>query len=61
MVEENVCTWKHDSYHDMWDTSCGDAACFLSDGPKENHYHFCPFCGKPLVEEVEEPEDDEDA
>ena len=50
-----VCTWKHDLYHDVWDTSCGDSACFISDGPKDNNYRFCPYCGKPLV--VEEKTD----
>lgn len=50
---QRECVWKHDEDHDCWDTSCGNAGCFLADGPKENDYRFCPYCGGRIVEQSE--------
>lgn len=45
------CTWTPDSDPDfsMWETACGNAWEFTTEGPKENGVKFCPYCGKPLV------------
>lgn len=34
--------------YDMWESSCGVAYQFTSDGPKENHHNYCHKCGKPI-------------
>jgi len=45
------CIWEYD------DDGCWAASCdtdrsktfyFTDDGPKENGFKFCPYCGKPL-------------
>ena len=35
-----------------WWTSCGQGFQFTNDGPTENGFGFCPYCGGQL-EEVE--------
>jgi hypothetical protein len=39
------CTWREDC---GWETSCGELFEFTADGPKENRFGFCPFCGGVL-------------
>lgn len=43
-----TCRWKYDEHHDYYDTDCGQGQCFSCDGVKENHYKFCPYCGKEI-------------
>ncbi len=43
------CTWKHDEWHDKWDTSCGQGHQFMEGGPRENFYVYCPYCGKLMM------------
>ncbi len=45
--EHPRCCWWQDE-DGVWDTACDNRHEFIEDGPKENHYHFCPYCGKPL-------------
>lgn len=40
--------WEQETIHDYWDTSCKNAHCFSADGPKENYYKYCPYCGKKI-------------
>jgi DNA-directed RNA polymerase subunit RPC12/RpoP len=51
------CTWTKWNPDDMnaWDTSCGNAHCFITDGIKENEYLYCPYCGG-LIKEVTDAE-----
>jgi hypothetical protein len=44
------CVWTLDDDPDCgkWDTSCGEAHCFITDGPAENNHRFCPYCGDRL-------------
>lgn len=49
-------TWEEDIY---WDTSCKQAYVIIEGTLSENHYNFCPNCGKrikeiPLSQEVED-------
>ena len=37
---------------DAWDTECGNAHVFFDEGPTENGYKYCPYCGRE-VEVVE--------
>lgn len=48
-----VCEWTLDAWinGDSWDTSCAEKHLFSADGPKENGYKYCPYCGRPLVVE----------
>jgi len=60
-MSENACTWTYDEDDDKWDTACGDAFCFESATPKEHHYNFCPRCGKPMLELIPIPENNDEA
>jgi hypothetical protein len=51
--EEGECTWKDDD-DGVWETSCGGAFVFTTDGPTENNMRFCPYCGKRLETAEEE-------
>jgi hypothetical protein len=44
------CIWECSSDPDVsfWNTSCGEAWTFITDGPKENGMKFCPYCGGTL-------------
>ena len=43
----NHCTWSQDD-EGHWETSCKRMFSFSADGPAENEFAFCCFCGKPL-------------
>lgn len=65
--EEKVvtgCEWERDDDFDtcqVWTTSCGKEHAFLADGPIDNEFKFCPFCGLALDQlPYSEPEDDSD-
>jgi len=45
--EHAWCQWQVDE-DGVWDTACDNRHLFIEGGPKDNHYHFCPYCGKPL-------------
>ena len=52
--ERAVCEWIGDEI-DIWDAQCGARYELLweftdGNGPAENKFQFCPFCGKPLKE-----------
>lgn len=55
------CKWEYQGEWDhYWQTSCGGAHVFEEDGPKENDYKFCPYCGGELIVVVQEPSEEED-
>lgn len=45
------CTWnEHMGFdEDYWQTGCDNAFTFITEGPVENHFKFCPYCGGKLV------------
>ncbi len=43
-----TCKWIIDE-DGMFDTGCGNKFEFISDGPKENHFTHCPYCGGKLA------------
>lgn len=43
----NLCDWTVDG-EGTWRTGCDNLFQFEVDGPHENHFKFCPYCGKPL-------------
>ena len=42
-----VCKWRSDG-EVGWKTHCGEAFVFNDDGPRENRFNFCPYCGGVL-------------
>lgn len=42
-----TCKWVVDE-NGMFDTGCRNKFEFISDGPKENHFTYCPYCGGKL-------------
>ena len=48
-TKTQACQWKYCEHECSWDTQCDNKYQFLSDGPKENDYKFCPGCGKPVT------------
>ena len=49
MTTANKCEWKDDGDGNWW-TSCGEVWNFLYGGPTGNGMNYCPFCGKLLVD-----------
>jgi len=49
MVE---CTWEDDSEEweeSEWRTSCGHMFTFIEDGPEDNEFKYCCYCGGELI------------
>jgi len=47
----NECYWIEDNTPNdsiIWQTTCANAFEFSADGPKENSFKFCPYCGGKL-------------
>ena len=51
---QNACEWKYNRYDDIQLSSCNNIFYFEEGGPTENGFNFCPFCGKSLVEIIDE-------
>ena len=47
-VSDDFCEWKYNDTEYCWESSCDHFHIFMSDGPKENEYRFCPYCGKKI-------------
>ena len=47
-VSDDVCEWKYKDTEYYWESSCEHLHIFMADGPKENEYDFCPYCGKKI-------------
>jgi hypothetical protein len=41
------CKWTYDD-DGYYDTSCDNAFVFISDGPLENDFKYCPYCGREI-------------
>ena len=46
--KDDVCEWKYNDTEYYWESSCDHLHIFMSDGPKENNYEYCPYCGKKI-------------
>jgi len=55
-----VCVWSEDedSDGDVWKTICGEIFIMDYGRPIENGFHYCCFCGLPLIEGTPENKDD---
>lgn len=49
-VDDDVCEWRYNDSEYYFESSCEHLHIFMSDGPKENEYEFCPYCGKKIKE-----------
>lgn len=47
-VDDDVCEWEYNDAEYYWESSCKHLHIFMSDGPKENEYRFCPYCSKKI-------------
>ena len=47
-VSDDVCEWKYNDSEYYFESSCKHLHIFMSGGPKENEYRFCPYCGKKI-------------
>ena len=47
-VSDDFCEWKYNDSEYYFESSCDHLHVFMSDGPKENEYDFCPYCGKKI-------------
>lgn len=54
------CEWHREEDSGIWNSGCGETWSFHEDGPEENGMHFCHSCGKHLVVEEAEQEQDDD-
>jgi len=41
------CVWTNDD-DGPWTTDCGQSFEFTTDGPRENKFNYCYFCGRAL-------------
>ena len=48
VISDDVCEWKYNDTEYYLESSCDHLHIFMSDGPKENEYDFCPYCGKKI-------------
>lgn len=46
------CEWivDDDGEYTVWESACGKSFEFETDGPYENDFKFCPYCGNGLTE-----------
>lgn len=53
-AEPCVWTFSSDLLHEYWETACGDAFVFNTDGPAYHGLKYCPYCGRVLQEAGED-------
>lgn len=46
----SVCKWR--DMQEYWETGCDNAFSFETEGPEENGFKFCPYCGKTIKKKV---------
>lgn len=46
-AKTHTCVWTETMGldEDYWDTKCQQSFTFMTAGPEENHFKFCPYCG----------------
>lgn len=49
--EVNICKWKqaNEDFTD-YESECDNLFTFFDGGPKDNHFIYCPYCGKKIAE-----------
>lgn len=48
---DETCTWisSHMEDENVYDTGCMNTHQFFEGAPEENHFKYCPYCGKSLT------------
>jgi hypothetical protein len=55
-----TCKWLYDDMIDVYNSDCGQAYSFeASSDLEENHYRYCPWCGRQ-IETLKEAEDEKE-
>jgi hypothetical protein len=52
-LEENMSAdacWWFENENGWWETGCSNLFQFVSGTPSENHFDYCPYCGKKITE-----------
>ena len=51
VLQLGSCVWSQ-AYDesDAYESTCGESMWFMGDGPKENNFKYCPFCGAEIKE-----------
>jgi hypothetical protein len=44
------CLWTQDD-EGNYDAACGNKFTFINEGPTENNFTYCPYCGRVIKEE----------
>jgi hypothetical protein len=52
------CHWKYDDIDGCWNADCGNAFVLEDGSPADNHMRFCSYCGRILVADPMQAEDD---
>lgn len=56
-MEKESCTYSEVGEGEYWECSgCEDAFVFEIGSPKDNHYNFCPNCGRKIIEFIHSEE-----
>ena len=60
--QSSLCGWGlDDAEWNAYSTGCGQMFVFNDEGPAQNGFKFCPYCGAEIHEHVtNEPEVDDD-
>jgi len=56
LQEHKQCKWTYDPSSYSWNTSCKNKFQFLEDGPVENKFAYCSYCGGRIDLEEENNE-----
>lgn len=59
-VLSGLCEWVEDKDGD-WKAACGQGFTLFDGAPEENHYRYCPNCGKKIVAKPVDVFDEEDS
>jgi hypothetical protein len=49
MNSKKTCVWKYEEHKESWKTGCEQRFQFSYDGPKQNGFTFCPYCGLKIT------------
>jgi hypothetical protein len=56
LTGKKYCAWgPYDEDQGTFDTQCGQAHYFPEGNIEDNHYVYCPYCGR-RIEEVSDPD-----
>lgn len=48
-MPQKQCQWELDVVDEIWSSSCKEPFRFNVGDPYDNHFTYCPFCGKTIT------------